>query len=393
MTPIVGADHEFHDPEYAADWAGRFEPTPDRLALFDLMLSELRGRVPPHGRIVELGIGPGYLAAHLLDALPDARYQGLDFSRPMLDIAARRLQRHAQRAAFTQANLLADGWWKGLDGPVDAIVSTWALHDLGGPAPGRARLRRLREGPRQPRAAAERRLHQAGRRPARSTSRAASPSRRTSTCCAASGSRRPSASGCSRRSWRRRPPPRTTPASGPARPPAIVLESNGVRGVERDGRSVCWQKSCLFSTIGGNDTMPLRAVEQGGEGRRQRWVHRRERCPATAGPAADAVAACRKGGYLTGRAGEDRAGGGGPASRPGRGAGGAGRRVGGLPCDSCATADWPPRRRAPRRDGRPGCRACRSCPRGRRIRRADPRGPSSAPPPSRAQRRRRDRRP
>ena len=134
MTPIVGADHEFHDPEYAADWAGRFEPTPDRLALFDLMLSELRERVPPDGRIVELGIGPGYLAAHLLGALPAARYQGLDFSRAMLDIAARRLRRHADRAAFTQADLLADGWWQALDGPVDAIVSTWALHDLGGPA-------------------------------------------------------------------------------------------------------------------------------------------------------------------------------------------------------------------------------------------------------------------
>jgi SAM-dependent methyltransferase len=132
MTAIVGADHEFHDPEYAADWAGRFEPTPDRLALFDLMLSELRGRVPPDGRVVELGIGPGYLAAHLLDSLPAACYQGLDFSRAMLDIAARRLRRHADRVAFTQADLLADGWWEALEGPVDAIVSTWALHDLGG---------------------------------------------------------------------------------------------------------------------------------------------------------------------------------------------------------------------------------------------------------------------
>jgi len=134
MTPIVGADHEFHDPEYAADWAGRFEPTPDRLALFNLMLSELRDRVPPDGRIVELGIGPGYLAAHLLDALPAARYQGLDFSSAMLDIAARRLRRHADRAAFTRADLLANAWWEALDGPVDAIVSTWALHDLGGQA-------------------------------------------------------------------------------------------------------------------------------------------------------------------------------------------------------------------------------------------------------------------
>ena len=134
MTPIVGADHEFHDPEYAADWAGRFEPTPDRLALFDLMLSELRGQVPADGRIVELGIGPGYLAAHLLDALPAIRCHGIDFSRPMLDIAARRLRAHADRVVFTQADLVADPWWRALAGPADAVVSTWALHDLGGPA-------------------------------------------------------------------------------------------------------------------------------------------------------------------------------------------------------------------------------------------------------------------
>ena len=134
MTPAVGADHEFHDPAYVADWAERFEPTPDRLALFDLMLSELRTRVPPAGRVVELGIGPGYLAAHLLGALPAVRYQGIDFSRPMLDVAARRLGPHADRVVFTRADLLADPWWRDAAGPADAVVSTWALHDLGAPA-------------------------------------------------------------------------------------------------------------------------------------------------------------------------------------------------------------------------------------------------------------------
>lgn len=134
MTPIVGADHEFHDPAYAADWAARFAPTPGRLALFDLMLSTLRDRVAPTGRIVELGIGPGYLAGRLLDALPAVRYRGVDFSRPMLDIAARRLRPHAGRVGFLHADLLADAWWRDLDGPVDAVVSTWALHDLGAPA-------------------------------------------------------------------------------------------------------------------------------------------------------------------------------------------------------------------------------------------------------------------
>ena len=37
MMPIIGAEHEFHDPAYSDDWAARFEPTPARLALFDLL--------------------------------------------------------------------------------------------------------------------------------------------------------------------------------------------------------------------------------------------------------------------------------------------------------------------------------------------------------------------
>ena len=57
MRQIVGANHEFHDSDYAAGWAERFEPTPDRLTLFNLMLTELQTRIPPNGRVVELGMG------------------------------------------------------------------------------------------------------------------------------------------------------------------------------------------------------------------------------------------------------------------------------------------------------------------------------------------------
>ena len=49
----------------------------------------------------------------------------------MLDIARRRLERHSDRVVYVQANLLDDGWWAGLPLPFDAVVSTWALHDLG----------------------------------------------------------------------------------------------------------------------------------------------------------------------------------------------------------------------------------------------------------------------
>lgn len=134
MTSIVGAEHEFHDEDYARGWAERFVPTPERLQLFDAIIERLRDSALPSSHVVELGIGPGYLAARLLDALPDITYEGLDFSAPMLDIAAHRLAPHARRVRFTQADLVNEDWPAKVERPVGAIVSTWALHDLGGEA-------------------------------------------------------------------------------------------------------------------------------------------------------------------------------------------------------------------------------------------------------------------
>jgi SAM-dependent methyltransferase len=131
MNEVIGAHHEFHDAEFVAGWADRFVPTPERLRLFDVILSELKLRIPPNGCVVELGIGPGYLANHLLRAMPEIQYFGVDFSSPMLDIARQRLSPHSARVACIQADLVTDNWWTDIPTPVSAFVSTWALHDLG----------------------------------------------------------------------------------------------------------------------------------------------------------------------------------------------------------------------------------------------------------------------
>lgn len=131
MKEVIGAHHQFHDEEFVAGWADRFVPTPERLELFNVILGELRSEIPPDGRVVELGTGPGYLADHLLKALPDVRYIGVDFSGPMLDIARQRLRLHGGRVTYVQADLVKDEWWTDSSAPVNAVVSTWALHDLG----------------------------------------------------------------------------------------------------------------------------------------------------------------------------------------------------------------------------------------------------------------------
>lgn len=130
MNEVIGAHHEFHDYEFVAGWAERFVPTPERLELFNIILAELKSQISPNGCVVELGIGPGYLADHLLGAMPEIQYYGIDFSSPMLDIAQQRLSPHSARVTYLQANLVKDNWWTDIPLPVNAFVSTWALHDL-----------------------------------------------------------------------------------------------------------------------------------------------------------------------------------------------------------------------------------------------------------------------
>jgi SAM-dependent methyltransferase len=129
----VGADHEFHDEAFARGWADRFVPTPERMRLFDTIAAALRAVMPFGGVVVELGIGPGYLAAHLLARLPGLRYIGLDFSEPMLGLARERLVAFEGRVDYRQADLVTQAWWSMVPQGADGVVSTWALHDLGDP--------------------------------------------------------------------------------------------------------------------------------------------------------------------------------------------------------------------------------------------------------------------
>lgn len=128
---IIGAEHEFHDKDFSLGWSERFAPTPERCELFNIILSELQALIPVGGRVVELGIGPGYLASHLVEAMSDIEYYGIDFSRPMLEIASSRLESYSSRVAYVQADLVEDDWESMVAAPINAIVSTWALHDLG----------------------------------------------------------------------------------------------------------------------------------------------------------------------------------------------------------------------------------------------------------------------
>lgn len=132
MSGFVGAQHEFHDAAFVQGWADRFVPTLPRIALFDLILERVSALGIPNAHVLELGLGPGYMARHILRRNPDLSYEGLDFSDEFFAVARKTIGTYMHRVKLTKADLMDQSWPHSLSRQPQAIVSTWALHDLGG---------------------------------------------------------------------------------------------------------------------------------------------------------------------------------------------------------------------------------------------------------------------
>jgi SAM-dependent methyltransferase len=132
MTGFVGAQHQFHDREFVRGWANRFSPTAPRLQLFDMVLQQISRPSLPSAHVVELGIGPGYMARHILERSQAISYEGVDFSEVFLEVAKETLGGLMHRVTLTKADLMHRDWPNRLRQRPGAIISTWALHDLGG---------------------------------------------------------------------------------------------------------------------------------------------------------------------------------------------------------------------------------------------------------------------
>jgi SAM-dependent methyltransferase len=127
---IVGATHKFHDEAYAEGWADKFRLSPERLQSFEKIGDLVSGIAGMNGKFLELGTGPGYLAEYLLTRFDSIKYHCVDFSEPMIQIAERRLGGFSPTPRFIRADLTND-WAVKVSANYDAIVTTWALHDLG----------------------------------------------------------------------------------------------------------------------------------------------------------------------------------------------------------------------------------------------------------------------
>ncbi|MES2352031.1 MAG: peptide chain release factor N(5)-glutamine methyltransferase [Pseudomonadota bacterium] len=91
-------------------------PRPDTELLVELALE----RLPPRGRVLDMGTGSGAIAVALAHTRRDAEVTALDVSAAALDVACRNAAANQARVAFLQSD-----WYAALDGapPFDVIVS------------------------------------------------------------------------------------------------------------------------------------------------------------------------------------------------------------------------------------------------------------------------------
>lgn len=112
----------------ARAWAANvMERRPYRTDIFREFASQLLTHKATS--VLELGSGPGFLAKHILDTIPDIRYTAYDFSDAMHLLAKERLGVTAVRVKFVTGSFLEQNWERGL-GQFDALVSLQAVHEV-----------------------------------------------------------------------------------------------------------------------------------------------------------------------------------------------------------------------------------------------------------------------
>jgi trans-aconitate methyltransferase len=116
-------------------WLQRWEAQQSRSLLdreerFEAMIDFLRAAVGTAPTVVDLGCGPGSLAARLADRLPQARIIAVDADPLLLELGRRAVGSRDGRITWVRADLREGSWTDAVEGQADGALSTTALHWL-----------------------------------------------------------------------------------------------------------------------------------------------------------------------------------------------------------------------------------------------------------------------
>jgi len=120
---------DFHDPAQARAWMERTAAIrPWRPEFFHAFSVALNAYSSHPLRILELGSGPGQLAATVLKNCRVSQYVALDFSAAMHDLAREQLGPLAAKVKFVERDFRKPEWNAAL-GKFDALLTLQAAHE------------------------------------------------------------------------------------------------------------------------------------------------------------------------------------------------------------------------------------------------------------------------
>ncbi len=131
MSDIDKSIAAYEDEARVASYDANMEIMhPNRPRMVEIIAEVLAASEPEPRLVLDLGTGTGFLLARLLARFPQARAVAVDGARPMMALAQSRLGALAKRVDFRICDFrrLADTCSD--LGPLDAVVSTFALHHL-----------------------------------------------------------------------------------------------------------------------------------------------------------------------------------------------------------------------------------------------------------------------
>ncbi|MBK6850377.1 MAG: class I SAM-dependent methyltransferase [Burkholderiales bacterium] len=116
-------------PQDAADWESTaMVKRPWRTEFFQSFV-DLIGLDGSECNILELGSGPGFLAQHILEQLPNVKMTLLDFSPAMHELARARLEKVIHRVTILERSFKDSDWVRDME-TFSFVVTNQAVHEL-----------------------------------------------------------------------------------------------------------------------------------------------------------------------------------------------------------------------------------------------------------------------